>query len=252
MFIVLDDDDLYLNWVNQNPDGFVINASRKPAASYLKLHRATCHSLNKQNVLNWTTGDYLKACSLESQELVQWSEHWFKTKPDDCSFCMKVNSAFRTESSFETRFSDAERVPFEKYPEMGRVPMGPIAGVNARRGYTLKLHQLTGLRECAYCGFDLMASFENWLTVQLDHVVPVSAAKMFAIQDDWIQDYSNTVLACSACNSYGNRYKLAEAPSLDSREDFYNLRDQVYQARRKLICALRDDERTFFNSLKSS
>ncbi len=36
------DDDGYLRWLAQNPDGFVVNSNRVPVSSYLILHRASC------------------------------------------------------------------------------------------------------------------------------------------------------------------------------------------------------------------
>ena len=36
------DDDSYLCWLAQNPDGFVVNSNRVPVGSYLVLHRASC------------------------------------------------------------------------------------------------------------------------------------------------------------------------------------------------------------------
>jgi len=35
-------DDGYLRWLAQNPDGFVVNSNRVPVSSYLILHRASC------------------------------------------------------------------------------------------------------------------------------------------------------------------------------------------------------------------
>ena len=38
----VNDDDGYLRWLAQNPDGFVVNSNRVPVSSYLILHRASC------------------------------------------------------------------------------------------------------------------------------------------------------------------------------------------------------------------
>jgi hypothetical protein len=42
----IDDVAGYLAWVEQNPDGSVLNTYRTPTAGYLKLHRATCRTIN--------------------------------------------------------------------------------------------------------------------------------------------------------------------------------------------------------------
>ena len=42
----IDDVAGYLAWVKQNPHGSVLNTYRMPTAGYLKLHRATCRTIN--------------------------------------------------------------------------------------------------------------------------------------------------------------------------------------------------------------
>lgn len=37
-----EDDTGYLMWVNDHPDGFVVNAERPPSPRYLMLHRVAC------------------------------------------------------------------------------------------------------------------------------------------------------------------------------------------------------------------
>ena len=40
-----DDDAGYLNWIAENPDGFVLNIERSERPEYLVLHRANCWSI---------------------------------------------------------------------------------------------------------------------------------------------------------------------------------------------------------------
>src|SRR5688500_9912407 len=116
--------------------------------------------------------------------------------------------------------------PFDSYPQHGRALLGVVKGSNCRRDYGLRFMQITGQTSCAYCGRDLVNSYENWLNIALDHVIPTSVCNGFGLPADWIDDCSNRVLACSSCNGFLNRYK----PSLDvacpvSLEEFFNLRD---------------------------
>lgn len=41
------DDVSYLNWIGENPEGFVLNVERTPRPRYLVLHRATCSTIAK-------------------------------------------------------------------------------------------------------------------------------------------------------------------------------------------------------------
>jgi hypothetical protein len=57
------DDASYLGWLAQHPDGFVLNTTHPPSASYLMLHRANCRTINGQPANGKTfTGDYEKVC----------------------------------------------------------------------------------------------------------------------------------------------------------------------------------------------
>ncbi len=68
-----DDDEGYLQWVETNPDGFVLNCERRPSASYLLLHRALCGTIRTERRTNYTTTDYIKVCALDKQELEAWA-----------------------------------------------------------------------------------------------------------------------------------------------------------------------------------
>jgi hypothetical protein len=60
----VNDDDGYLGWISQHPDGFVINTSTRPSPAYLKLHRATCSTISRlqPQAKTFTDGDYSKLC----------------------------------------------------------------------------------------------------------------------------------------------------------------------------------------------
>ena len=61
----VDDDDSYLEWLNQQPRGFVLNTYRVPSAGYLMLHRAVCGSIGGKGggMGHWTDREYSKLCS---------------------------------------------------------------------------------------------------------------------------------------------------------------------------------------------
>ncbi len=65
-----DDDNGYLQWVNTNQKGFVVNTNRQPNPEYLIVHLATCYTITGTPTggINWTK-DYIKICSLDRMEL---------------------------------------------------------------------------------------------------------------------------------------------------------------------------------------
>ena len=84
----IDDDAGFIRWRDTHPDGFIVNHDREPKPSYLKLHRATCQTL--QGVLpgrgdNWTTA-YAKTCSDDLNELRQWARN-LGGELDACRTC---------------------------------------------------------------------------------------------------------------------------------------------------------------------
>lgn len=68
-----DNDQGFIAWRDSHPDGFIVNAQRRPRADYLMLHRAICPHLRWRNkAVNWTK-DYVKFCSMDVAELNRWA-----------------------------------------------------------------------------------------------------------------------------------------------------------------------------------
>jgi hypothetical protein len=58
-----DDDGGYLAWVQQHPDGFVLNTERHPSSSYLMLHRARCAHITRASQEGRWTVAYVNVCA---------------------------------------------------------------------------------------------------------------------------------------------------------------------------------------------
>ena len=145
--------------------------------------------------------------------------------------------------------SGERTLPFESYPERGRALLGAIRGSNCRKGYGLKLMKITGQTCCAYCGMSLVEPYTNWLQMAVDHVVPQSVGRGFALSAEWIHDASNCDLSCAACNGFGNRYRPPEATLCPTTlEEFWQLRDRIFTERWAIIRDKHAEERRFFDS----
>lgn len=142
--------------------------------------------------------------------------------------------------------------PFDSFPKGGAVPLGRPSWGNgtSRTGYGLSLQRLTGQTHCAYCQLDLVGSFQNWLMLSIDHVVPSGQAKLHNIPVKFYEDAINLVLCCSACNGFGNRYAcvVVEPPVEWDIESFLRLRDAVFAERTVLIAERRTQERKLFDA----
>jgi hypothetical protein len=107
--------------------------------------------------------------------------------------------------------------------------------------------RITGVRKCAYCGLDFTASYENWLTMALDHVVLMSVCKSLGIPEGWCEDSANMVLACAACNTFCNHYKPEGVlPSPRTVAEFFDLRDLIFSKRKEGIAERHKQDREFF------
>ena len=119
--------------------------------------------------------------------------------------------------------------PFDWYPAQGRellndrYPSHAALGefrfsgprpYGARDDYALILLQVaSGLDSCVYCGISFTQSFEGWLSLTHDHIVPVNSGAKLGIPRRFTTDIINRVPACSACNGYDNRYFTPEVNS---------------------------------------
>ena len=71
------------------------------------------------------------------------------------------------------------------------------AFIDALRGYAFETHKRDKFI-CQYCGLDGSESFEKWLSLSIDHLLP----KGHPLRDK--PDY--LVTACMFCNTADNRY----------------------------------------------
>ena len=143
--------------------------------------------------------------------------------------------------------------PFDDYPGGGYTILRTLKGSNARREYGHWLVE-RGQTSCAYCGISLLDSYEHWLLLTVDHVVPVSdkdrrEGHRLGIPKSWHESYSNIVLACSGCNGFRNHYKVSwqERKEWLDEAEFFELRDRVFQEKAALIEEARNSEISFYN-----
>ncbi|MHC4705582.1 MAG: hypothetical protein ACYS8I_00650 [Planctomycetota bacterium] len=65
------DDEGYFRWIEEHPDGFVLNVRRNPDPSYIVLHSASCGHISsaKRAAGAYTERSYRKWCSRSVDEL---------------------------------------------------------------------------------------------------------------------------------------------------------------------------------------
>ena len=67
------DDASYLQWLRENPSGYVLNVRATSDSGYVVLHRATCWSISSDRRAGgaYTGAGYRKICSNDIDELAQ-------------------------------------------------------------------------------------------------------------------------------------------------------------------------------------
>ena len=138
---------------------------------------------------------------------------------------------------------------FDNYPELENSLLSRWTGeANARHGYSLELQKLSGQDSCAYCGTNLVDTFEHWLLLSSGHVIPSSVCKQWGIPYEWQESLSNLVICCSACNGFDNRYSPTwkENPDDWTVGRFKSLRERVFVERRERILKRREEEVRFY------
>lgn len=80
--IFKDNDQGYLQWLQQYPNGYVLNTYRPVTPDYMILHRATCPTISGTPARgeNWTVG-YQKICAQTDNELINWAEEEYEYRP---------------------------------------------------------------------------------------------------------------------------------------------------------------------------
>ncbi|GBE17851.1 hypothetical protein BMS3Abin16_00439 [archaeon BMS3Abin16] len=85
----VDDDERYLDWIEKNPSGFVVNSLRNPLTGYLMLHHADCWTISTPTRSNWTIHQYIKFCAPDKTELENWAQNEVRRDLKYCGICNK-------------------------------------------------------------------------------------------------------------------------------------------------------------------
>jgi hypothetical protein len=85
----IDDNEGYLDWIEKNRSGYVVNCYKNPSPKCLILHKSTCNTIRNatRGPGNWTNNQYIKVCSLDKQKLVEWAKLTANGELHSCQRC---------------------------------------------------------------------------------------------------------------------------------------------------------------------
>ncbi|NQT39765.1 MAG: HNH endonuclease [Planctomycetes bacterium] len=89
---------------------------------------------------------------------------------------------------------------------------------------------------CVYCGRDMLRDFDAWMSIEVDHVIPVSAGGS--------DDLDNRVASCNVCNWLKGRFVVDGHADMALEEVLEHARQHVAKKRgewqSRFILAIRE------------
>jgi hypothetical protein len=90
LVVFANDERGYLAWLDAHPHGYVLNCDRKPKASYLKLHLASCGRINGTPPRGSTwTNPYIKVCAADRAAIEGWALRLTSAPVSPCGWCSR-------------------------------------------------------------------------------------------------------------------------------------------------------------------
>lgn len=84
------DEERYLKWVADHPNGYIVNVDRKLQFSqYPMVHAATHKLISSSAIGSYTTGDYIKICSASLSELEAHARTRYDRSLTRCKACLR-------------------------------------------------------------------------------------------------------------------------------------------------------------------
>ncbi|WP_198344201.1 hypothetical protein [Mycobacterium dioxanotrophicus] len=90
-----DDDDGYLAWIADHPDGYVINIVRGHTPAGARIHRASCWTVSRPGprAASWTEGQYVKICADRLADLEHWAATVLPGPIETCGTCRPASTS---------------------------------------------------------------------------------------------------------------------------------------------------------------
>lgn len=175
-------DKPFLQWMNSNPDGYVLNTTGGRRNHYLMLHRSGCHHISGYTTMQsegaFTTNGYIKVCSNQFSDIEAWisanRESTASLKP--CATC-KVTAQPETPKLAEEVPADANLLE----GALQTITINAYERNPAARSKCLDHYGCT----CAICGINFAETYgpEAKGFIHVHHLKPLSEIKKAYLVD---------------------------------------------------------------------
>lgn len=188
------DDQGFLEWIDENPDGFVANVDNPQSVHQYPMVHLTSDS-QLRNRSNYTTGRYFKVCSTDLSELDDWSK---VTYGKELTWCRRCQNIF-DRGERPARFTLPEEVGVESEISEGAVT---TISVNAyersavARNKCIEVHGAI----CTICAFDFEKAYGAIARgfIHVHHLKPLASAGGVATKVDPTKDL---IPVCPNCHA---------------------------------------------------
>lgn len=175
------DDTPYFNWMQNNPEGFVLNTEKEEKTDFMMFHKANhCHHIgpyDSQQAQNasYTSSKRIKVCSNDVYELYEWAKIHRKFAVSNYKVCLTCKPPVR--ALLLTNEPLAEEVEPKTYFEgvSKQIYINAYERNPKARAACLKIHGYC----CAICGFDFAKHYgpEFEGLIHVHHCIPLSTIK---------------------------------------------------------------------------
>jgi len=154
----------YQAWMDLNRDGYVGNLGQGKDSAYFVLHQAGCHHISKYSRSSrkdsFTTGQYLKVCSTDIQDLISWARTYRPATPGPTP-CKTCNPLYIDSDPVEVQITNdlaALELENEYFEGVKKSRLSNFYERNPKlRLAAIKVHGLI----CKVCGFDFNNAYGN-------------------------------------------------------------------------------------------
>jgi hypothetical protein len=119
-----------------------------------------------------------------------------------------------------------------------------------RGGYGVAVLRHYG-NACAYCDLDFTRSYESWLHMSVDHVIPRYVVRL-GYPTPWVEDLLNHAPCCRTCNEFLNGYRVTVPAPPATLAEFVDLREKVFEEKRVRVQSRHATEKAKFETWRQA
>ncbi|MDZ7720419.1 MAG: HNH endonuclease [Balneolaceae bacterium] len=171
------EDAPFFKWMNNNPDGFVLNTKKSEKSSYAYFHKSNCGHIGgpiEGNGSNpYTSKDYIKVCSTDPKDLLNWIKLNRENAIEHAVNCKDCNPDIDLDS-INMAYPSEQHIPSHMEGAKKEVTVNRYERDRKARKKCLEHHGYN----CAVCEMNFEERYEGLEAnpIHVHHLDPISQA----------------------------------------------------------------------------